>query len=98
MTSTTRQKLTSFFSATSLLCPLALVVIIILMRTGALRFHDDMTGFGGVSFFLICALGLLPSGLLSASIALVLTQRSGIAWTGLTLNLGLLIWGFLLFR
>lgn len=88
----TRRKLVFRLSLASLACPVGLMIVILLLRSRMITFHDDFTGLKGVSFFLIWAIALLPSGLLAAAIALGIDRSCRLALTGLTANLLPLAW------
>jgi hypothetical protein len=95
MSQDSRHKLSLVLSLTGLACPLLLFGIVLLMRNDLITFHDDITGWKGLGFFMMWALALLPTGLLSSCIALFFNRRSILAICSVLLNLGLL--SFILF-
>lgn len=74
-------------SIAGLMCPLIVVGVVMLLRSGALTFREDYLGFGGLGFLLKCLLVLVPSGLVTSGLALWKDRRSRLAWIAVAVNL-----------
>lgn len=90
------RKLSFRLGLIGLACPLGLILIIVLMRAGVFTFHDDFTGYKALGFFLLWAMVLLTSGLLSSAVAIALNRRTVSALLGFVVNFGFFL--FVLLR
>jgi hypothetical protein len=76
----------------SLVATAALPVLMLLVRMGMFRFHDDFTGFKALGFLLTWALVLLVTGTLLGGLAWRDDRRSWLAQSAFGVN-GLLLAG-----
>jgi hypothetical protein len=83
-------------AAIGLACPLVLVAVIVLMRSGVIRFANDFTGFRGLGFVISCLAVLVPVGLVASLRALWLDQRSPLARASAAVNTLLAVGAMLL--
>lgn len=69
------------------MCPLLIVGVVILLRSGAITFREDYLGFQGLGFLLNCLFVLVPSGLITSGLALWMDRRNPLAWVAASANL-----------
>ena len=69
-----------------LMCPLLVVGVVILLRSGAITFREDYLGFCGLGFLLNCLFVLVPTGLATSGLALWMDRRSVLAWVAAAVN------------
>ena len=81
------------YSLVALACPVILAIVVVLLRAGAFRFHDDFTGLKAVGFFFTSGLVLLGVGMVAAGVALYIDRASWLTRLAASVS-GLLLLAF----